>query len=161
MKLSPKVRFFLVDTLAMTLLTSVPAAVVEFYLLGLPAERVIGVRTFAGAMGLLTGGVYGRCRDYAISRFVGEHGSPRRRFLVDVIVNMSFTVILYPLQLWMFDATGTQIFWALLIALLSCILVGPITGFFLDAVRRAAEKTPAFLRRLRLLKKPVVQDTAA
>lgn len=159
MKLPSKVRLFVIDTLAMTFLTSVPAAVVEFYFLGLPAEKVIGVRTFAAITGLLTGGAYGRCRDYAVLRFAGERGGHRRRMLADVFVNMSFTVILYPLQLWTFGATWTQIMQALLIALISCAIIGPVTGIILE-IARAGFRPHAVLKILRPSPR-VARDKAA
>lgn len=148
MKLPLKVRVFLIDTLTMTILTSVPAAIVEFYLLGLPAENVIGVRTFAGAISLATGGLYGRWRDYVVFRFAGEHGDRKKRMAADVLVNMSFTVLLYPLQLWLFEATRIQILQGLSIALLSCVIVGPCIGLVLE-IARAGFRPHAVLKILR------------
>lgn len=145
MKLPPKIRLFLVDTLVMTFLTSAPAAGVEFYVLGLPAEDVIGIRSLAAAVSLATGGLYGRWRDFCVSRL---GGSLKDRLLADMLANVAFTLVLYPVQLRLFQANGTQIFRGLAIALLGCVVVGPVTGIFLEAAR-AGFRPRAVLQALR------------
>lgn len=149
LKLSPDARRFAIDTLVLTFLTSLPAAAVEFYLLRMPAEDVIGLRLFAAIVGSLTGGVYGQWRDFLVSRIAGEHGGYKKRMGADILANMSQMLLVYPAQLWMFGANGRQVSIGLAIALAGCVIVGPLTGIALEVFRAGSIRPHAVLKVLR------------
>ncbi len=141
-------RTFLIDTATITLLTSVPAAVVEFFLLDMPAEDVLGVRTFAFCTSLATGGLYGKWRDFCLSLLIVDQDSRRQRAMADFIANVPFTIVLYPIQLLSFGASAGQTVRGTTIALVACAVVGPITGIVLE-IARAGFRPRAVLQILR------------
>ncbi len=154
-KLSPAARRFLTDAITITVLTSVGAGLVEWLLLGLPSERVLWLRGVSAAINLATGGFYGWWRDRVLASYLGSHPVDRLHTGIgEWMAFSSFQAPLYVLTLLVFGASGTQALLGLLCCLLAASAAAPLTGFFLDAIRRATERTPALFRRLRPVPKP-------
>lgn len=138
-------RKFLADTVAMITFSWVIGMVIEMGIAGLTLGQSLQSRISGVAANLLTGGLYGKFRDwlFTVTKTTNESGWLREMF-VGTLAFVSFQVPLYTAILWSTGATIGQIGAAVgTVTVLSTFIGGPY-DMFLVLVRHLfqIEETP-------------------
>lgn len=134
MILSPGVRSFVADTLALVLFFTVASGLNERFVAGMSWQEVMVSRTIGAPLMVLTARPYGLWRDW----FVGKAGSKggRPRLLADAFALMAFQVPIYAAILAAAGAEGMAIVKGIFGFALLMLVLGRPYGLWLEAVRR-------------------------
>tara|TARA_R110002020_G_scaffold5179_5_gene21936 strand:+ start:618 stop:1070 length:453 start_codon:yes stop_codon:yes gene_type:complete len=133
MTLSPRLRSFVADTLALVIFFTIASGLNERYVAGMAWNEVAVARSFGAVLMVLTARPYGMWRDWLFTK--ANPQTPRTNLLTDCVSLILFQVPIYVVILIVGGAEGVAIIKGAAGFAIAMLLLGRPYGMFLDAVR--------------------------
>ncbi len=134
MVLSPKVRSFVADTVALVLFFTLTSGLNERFVAGMPWQDVMVSRMIGAPLMVLTARPYGLWRDWFLAK--ADPRSNRLRLVADAFALVVFQVPIYAAIIVAAGAEGTAIVNGVLGFAVLMLVLGRPYGLWLEIVRK-------------------------